>query len=48
MTLKIRTATLDDLDLVTKLEQAAFPPAEAASRERMEQRLCCTFPTTSI
>lgn len=39
MTLKIRTATLDDLDLVTKLEQEAFLPAEAASRERMEQRL---------
>ncbi|MDY5662169.1 MAG: GNAT family N-acetyltransferase [Coriobacteriales bacterium] len=39
MTLRIRTATLDDLDIVTELEQAAFLPAEAASRERMEQRL---------
>ena len=39
MTLRIRTATLDDLGIVTELEQAAFLPAEAASRERMEQRL---------
>lgn len=39
MALTVRTATLADLDAVTALEQACFPPAEAASRERMLERL---------
>ncbi len=35
----IRTATIDDLDLVTSVEATCFPPAEAAPRELFEDRL---------
>ena len=35
----IRTATLNDLDAVSKMEAACFPPAEAATREIFAQRL---------
>lgn len=35
----IRYAKLEDLDAVTAAEATCFPPAEAASRERIEARL---------
>lgn len=35
----IRTATIADLDEITKLEAACFPESEAASREAFEWRL---------
>lgn len=35
----IRTATLNDLDAVTAVEAACFPPAEAAPREQFLGRL---------
>lgn len=35
----IRTAGPDDLDAVTAVEAACFPPAEAASREEFAERL---------
>lgn len=31
--MKIRKATVDDLDIVTHIEATCFPPAEAAPRE---------------
>ncbi|KAL4425741.1 hypothetical protein ABPG75_009757 [Micractinium tetrahymenae] len=34
-----RPATLEDLDRITALEAAGYPPDEAASRERLEYRL---------
>jgi len=39
----IRTATLADLDRISELESLGFPPAEAASKERLQARLS-TFP----
>ena len=35
----IRTASIEDLDAVTAVEAACFPPAEAASREAFAERL---------
>ncbi len=35
----VRRATLADLDIISDLEAAAFPPAEAASREAYSARL---------
>ena len=35
----IRTATLDDLDAVTRVESICFPPAEAPSKEGFRDRL---------
>lgn len=35
----IRTATMQDLYAIAKVEAACFPPAEAASREQFAQRL---------
>ena len=37
--LTIRTATIADLEEVTKLEQRCFPIAEAATRKALEERL---------
>lgn len=37
--LKIRHATLEDLDEISALEAACFPPAEAATREAFRERL---------
>lgn len=37
--MQIRTATLQDLDAVAALEAACFPPAEAATRLSLEERL---------
>jgi ribosomal protein S18 acetylase RimI-like enzyme len=37
--MKIRRATIDDLDRITEVEALCFPPAEAASRESFEGRL---------
>lgn len=37
--MEIRTATIQDLDAITALEAACFPPAEAASRESFRARL---------
>ena len=37
--MEIRKATLNDLDVITALEAACFPEAEAASRESFEKRL---------
>ncbi len=37
--MKIRKATIVDLELVTGIEAACFPPAEAASKDSFEQRL---------
>lgn len=39
MDIKIRQASMDDLDAVTAVELACFPAAEAAGRESMEMRL---------
>ncbi len=39
----IRTATIADLDEITKLEAACFPEAEAASREAFASRLMRKF-----
>lgn len=39
----IRTATTADLDIISELESLGFPPAEAASKERLRARLS-TFP----
>lgn len=35
----IRTATLQDLEEITRAEAESFPPAEAAGREEFEERL---------
>ncbi|MCG8483940.1 MAG: GNAT family N-acetyltransferase [Clostridia bacterium] len=43
MPLKIRQATIDDLDAITKVEAVCFPAAEAAGRESFKRRLK-TFP----
>lgn len=37
--MNIRTATLSDLDAITAVEAECFPPAEAATREELEERL---------
>ena len=37
--MNIRKATIDDLDIVTHIESACFPPAEAAPREAFKERL---------
>ena len=37
--MQIRTATKKDLDSIAALEAACFPPAEAATRQSLEQRL---------
>lgn len=37
--MKIRNADISDIDAVTAVESASFPPAEAAKREDFEQRL---------
>ena len=37
--MQIRNATLQDLDAVAALEAACFPPAEAATRWSLEERL---------
>ena len=39
MNLNIRYARLDDLDNVVEIESICFPPAEAATRESLEERL---------
>jgi ribosomal protein S18 acetylase RimI-like enzyme len=39
MDLKIRQATMHDLDRITEIEAICFPEAEAASRESLEKRL---------
>lgn len=35
MSLYIRVLSIDDLDRCQKVEQSAFPPAEAATREKV-------------
>ena len=37
--MNIRRATVDDLDSVAAVERACFPPAEAATRARLAERL---------
>jgi len=37
----VRSATMADLDAIAAVEAACFPPAEAATRERFEERLKC-------
>lgn len=37
--MQIRSASLQDLDAITALEAACFPPAEAADRQALEARL---------
>lgn len=37
--MEIRTATIQDLDAISALEAACFPPAEAATRQSLEARL---------
>lgn len=39
MNIIVRQATIDDLDTVSLIESACFPPAEAASKEKFEARL---------
>ena len=41
--MNIRTATLNDLDAVTAVEAACFPPAEAATNESLTARVA-TYP----
>jgi ribosomal protein S18 acetylase RimI-like enzyme len=43
MDIKIRRASIEDLDAVTEVEASCFPQAEAASREAFKQRIN-TFP----
>ncbi len=38
-TLKIRLATIEDLDAITEMEALCFPQAEAATKENFEKRL---------
>lgn len=35
----IRTATIEDLDMITAVESECFPPAEAATKESIKKRL---------
>lgn len=42
--MKTRFVTLEDLDVVTAVEAACFPKAEAAKREELEQRIL-TYPS---
>ena len=37
--MNIRTATMEDLEILTAIEAACFPPAEAATRESFAKRL---------
>lgn len=37
--MQIRTATINDLESITAVEAECFPPAEAATKEALEQRL---------
>ena len=37
--MQIRTATINDLESITAVEAECFPPAEAATKETLEQRL---------
>lgn len=37
--MKIRQASIDDLDSVAEVEKICFPEAEAATRESLEQRI---------
>ena len=37
--LKIRTATMDDLEMIAAVEAECFPAAEAATREEFAKRL---------
>lgn len=37
--MKIRNATIDDLEELCKIEQECFPPAEAAKKEDIKERL---------
>ncbi|WP_338127132.1 hypothetical protein [Pseudoflavonifractor phocaeensis] len=39
ITMKIRTATLQDLEAVAAVEAECFPAAEAATKEEFAQRL---------
>ena len=39
MMLNIRLATMEDLEQVTAVEAACFPPAEAAPKSEFENRL---------
>lgn len=41
--MEIRTATMEDLEAITAVEEVCFPPAEAATRESFERRLA-VFP----
>lgn len=43
MDIKIRRASIEDLDAVTEVEARCFPEAEAATKETFEQRIK-TFP----
>lgn len=35
----IRTATIEDLDMITAVERECFPPSEAATKKEFEERL---------
>ena len=37
--MNIRNATMEDLEILTAIEAACFPPAEAATRESFDKRL---------
>lgn len=37
--MEIRKATIDDIDILSELENTCFPPAEAATRAQFETRL---------
>ena len=37
--MKIRTATIADIDAIAKVESLCFPQAEAATREQIAERV---------
>lgn len=37
--LQIRTGTIADLEAISQIEEASFPPAEMASKDRIKERL---------
>ena len=37
--MRIRMATIDDLDAITSVEAECFPPAEAATKEEFARRI---------
>jgi len=45
--IKLRNVTIEDLDIVTQIEATCFPPTEAASKEKIKDRIL-TYPNGFI